>query len=320
MKITSILLLGCILVPIGKFCEFLGAKNVFLLFEIFFFIGILYCVVNAGMFLMELSKPRHSVPHNNVNDQNAIALDNCSEEENLFSAETKNREFYTRDVVPKNDRKLKINFAALMMYPLKTRMWRLGITNYAEMYRKYPQYITMQEYNELELYRLELDELEPSNNSVANESFCEDDLLNYSLEERMEKLGVDDFNELCKCYPEYVSYEEFQNLLDMGAIRSVDNIIEFKGMYFDNENSEASEWRRFKRFRKNYNERYGEESSNQDLDDFPHDYYQERISDLEDMEYYGSSLSNQELTDAVDDVFDEYSSALEEYNDRGNNY
>jgi hypothetical protein len=330
MKISSILFWGLILAPIGKFCEFLGAKNVFLLFEIVCFIGVLYCLAIAGIFLMELGKPRDSIPHNNVNDekiidnQNATASDGYSEKENHFSAEIKNREFYTSDVVPKNDRILKVNYSALLMYPLHTRMWRLGITNYAEMYRKYPKYITAQEYKDLELYRLDSDEFQEE--SIERDSFdgcdtiTEDNFLDHSIEERMELLNVDTYTQLCKEYPEFVTYDEFQDLLDNDMIRSVDNIIEFKGMFFHNENSEDTEWRRFKRLRNNYNERYGDESFNQDIDEFPHDYYQEQLSDLEDMEYYGSDMSPEEISDAYNDVLDEYASELEEYNNRKNNY
>jgi hypothetical protein len=174
------------------------------------------------------------------------------------------------------------------------------------------------------LYRLNSDEYQEE--TIESDSFdscdtiTEDNFLDYSIEERMELLNVDTYTQLCKEYPEFVTYDEFQNLLDNDMIRSVDNTIEFRGVFFHNENSEDTEWRRFKRFRNNYNERYGDESSYQNLDEFPHDYYQEQLSDLEDMEHYGSDMSPEEISDAYNDILDEYASELEEYNNRKNKY
>ena len=71
----------------------------------------------------------------------------------------------------------------------------------------------------------------------------DEDLIRSSLEERMEKLGVHDYTTLCKDYSEYVTPDEFQNLLAKGLINSVDDIIEFKGNRYENEFSE--EWEEF---------------------------------------------------------------------------
>ena len=263
-------------------------------------------------------KPIEAINHNSRTQRIG------AEEQLRLRDDCKIEKFYTKDVVPKNDRNLKINSASILMYPLHTRMWRLGVTNYAEMYKKYPQYITEQEYNELELYRLEQGDFtsEKTVDRGLNSSLDEvtDDFLNHSLEERMERLNVDTYTQMCKDYPEYVTYDEFQSLLDNGLIYSVDNIIEFKGIYFDNYRSDEAEWRRYDRFRELYSEHYERNNSgNKLIDEFPHDYYEEQISDLEDMEYYGSDMSGEELSDEFDGVLDEYASALEKYDDRNNN-
>ena len=48
---------------------------------------------------------------------------------------------------------------------------------------------------------------------------------------------------MCRDYPEYVTYEEFEELLKQGEIHSVDDVIYFKGRYYENEFSE--EWEEF---------------------------------------------------------------------------
>ena len=137
--------------------------------------------------------------------------------------------------------------------------------------------------------------------------------LSMTLDERMEILGVDDYTTMCKDYEEYVTHEEFEELLSRGEIRSVDNIIEFKGLYYDNEFSEES-LDRDEGFRKHFNRSNTENIHNHYKEEFPHDYFLEQLSDFEDMEYYGSDMSTEEVSEAYNDILDEYADALEEYN------
>ena len=48
-------------------------------------------------------------------------------------------------------------------------------------------------------------------------------------------------------YLEFITYEEFEKLLEQGEIRSVDDVIYFKGHYYENEYSEKWEEMKGKR-------------------------------------------------------------------------
>ena len=48
-------------------------------------------------------------------------------------------------------------------------------------------------------------------------------------------------------YLEFITYEEFEKLLEQGEIRSVDDVIYFKGRYYENEYSEKWEEMKGKR-------------------------------------------------------------------------
>lgn len=174
-------------------------------------------------------------------------------------------------------------------------------------------------YGIIEIYGMpdDEDEVDCSRNKEITDI---EKFLAMSLEERMEILGVDDYTTMCRDYSEYVTYEEFEELLRQGQIQSIDNIIEFKGIYYDNESSIEAE--SFLYGDGLENKKGGNEinTSNSYKEEFPHDYYQEQLSDLEDMEYYGSDMSQEEISEAYNDVMDEYAAALEEYNEERDDY
>ena len=67
------------------------------------------------------------------------------------------------------------------------------------------------------------------------------------MEERTEFLCVTDYTGMGMDYLEFITYEEFEKLLEQGEIRSVDDVIYFKGRYYENEYSEKWEEMKGKR-------------------------------------------------------------------------
>lgn len=144
-----------------------------------------------------------------------------------------------------------------MNYKAKERIAILGLNSFKELYEQYPYYLRAVEKRHLanigKFVLREEDHLEYNANlteKVINSDISDDEemtatekFLAMPLEERMENLGVTDYTVMCRDYPEFVTYEEFEKLLNQGEIRSVDDVIYFKGRYYENENS--VEWEEF---------------------------------------------------------------------------
>lgn len=71
--------------------------------------------------------------------------------------------------------------------------------------------------------------------------FYEEELLNLSLEERMEKMSCIDYTDFCKNYPDLVTPAEFEQLVQAGLISSADDTLVHQGRIYENEFSEQWE-------------------------------------------------------------------------------
>lgn len=150
-----------------------------------------------------------------------------------------------------------LSFEQIMEYKAKERIAILGLNSFKELYEQYPDYLRPVEKRHLanigKFILREEDSL--GHDTEQTENVIDDDIiddeemtatekfLEMTLEERMEILDVGDYTEMCRDYPEYVTYEEFEELLKQGEIHSVDDVIYFKGRYYENEFSE--EWEEF---------------------------------------------------------------------------
>lgn len=156
-------------------------------------------------------------------------------EENMYS--DKAIKVAKERVYPSN-----LTHAEIMNYKIHERVAILGVNNFKELYEQYPDYLRDVEKRHIE--NIGLVKIKEEHSSDNNFQLTEDEkLLEMSLEERMEILGVGDYTEMCRDYPEYVTHLEFKELLQQGQIRSADDVIYFKGRYYENEYSE--DWEDF---------------------------------------------------------------------------
>lgn len=143
-----------------------------------------------------------------------------------------------------------LSYEKIMNYKIHERVAILGVNNFKELYEQYPEYLRDVEKRHIEnigfVKLKETNITEKASNMNGSPNFqtpAAEKFLEMSLEERMEILGVGDYTEMCKNYPEYVTHEEFRELLKQGQIRSADDIICFQGRYYENEFSE--DWEDF---------------------------------------------------------------------------
>ena len=146
-----------------------------------------------------------------------------------------------------------LSYDDIMNLKTKERVAVLGLNSFQELYDKYPEYLRDVEKRHLDnIGKINIrqeDKLEETvNNLEAHNYIYEyDDLTAYdkfmdmSLEERMEILNMYYYTDMCRDYPQYVTYEEFVELLKLGKIYSIDDVIYFNGKYYHNENSEDFE-------------------------------------------------------------------------------
>ncbi|MBR2071698.1 MAG: hypothetical protein IJ967_03865, partial [Phascolarctobacterium sp.] len=139
-----------------------------------------------------------------------------------------------------------LSYEEIMQYKAKERIAILGLNNFEELYKTYPEYLRPVEKRHLatigKIILTEEDALQLQNNETRQENVIDDvaSIDDELLEDRMAALHVSTYTDMCRDYPEYVTREEFESLLKQGLINSVDDHIVFKGKYYENEFSE--EW------------------------------------------------------------------------------
>lgn len=138
-----------------------------------------------------------------------------------------------------------LTYEQIMNYKVHERVAILGVNNFKELYEQYPDYLRPVEKRHLaNIGKIVLCREDALQYTAGEKSInLNDYLMDYDLDRRMELLDVDDYTEMCKLYPEYVTDEEFEDLLEKGQINSVDDVIEFRGRFYENEHSE--EWEEF---------------------------------------------------------------------------
>lgn len=166
---------------------------------------------------------------------------------------------YTDEAIQKAKKKgypplSRLSLNLILEYKINEKVAIFGYNTFKELYEHHPECIRpIEKWHLASLGKIVLTEEDcleynavRNGNVVSNYNYDYDDkettatekILEMSLDERMEILGVGDYTEMCKYYPEYVTHSEFKELLQQGQIRSADDVIYFNGRYYENEYSE----------------------------------------------------------------------------------